>query len=1261
MSDSLVGSVFERKSGPSVHNSPKFNGSKATGFPAAKHRSQSAFAKARNDTRNIDGLSRLRDIPIVEPLKSPRAGSSSQQDTEGDWRKQAEAENQRKVESMTDEEREQERIEILERFGPNIAEVLRKARQAREGTAEQTEQKDPLSIDTTLKSPGAEKRAIKSALASRPSSPSPASSSSTRPSSRTDRRLRFAELTAQDVHVYESAPPSPRKKALALPPPTPEDGPTVSLGSYNNAAKLHASHNGAGPVASRASEEDRAEYEEGTPEYIRRRFFPAATPRDPSLAWIEADAGSSTGPADSTLRFDLTGVPISPEMSLKLPTHLGLHHHAEGSHAGYTLDDLFLLSRSTVPAQRASMLDVLGRIARRIGKTSRDRGVGIAELKGQEAILRKRILAAGVEAMAERGTLGIRAIEAVWVCVVGWDEDLIAVEDAELQDFSADGALSSIPLDYVLGHVSAALAADALPQKSLRQLLAVVHRLAQESEEAATSVVEAKGLISNMTQVFLLTPYPPEADSPLPEPFAVQVLTTLTRSSRFNALTLLGAADALLRFVITPPPSSPYSQELASSLLSAALRFYSTLASYGLYAGTAATTQEQLHHIRQYVLSEACSSMQLREAWLELLELWMVCARDPHMTTPDHDILWTQVVGWGWAEDILNLRPQLPADRPEAWTMLWRALAAWLEGASVNGVRGGEAEKNAVLDVVRDGFASGVEHTIIETCMGDFKKLLQTGFGGGQVTFIAALADKAAVLAAVIRLWLSCLPSASQQGLDGPPFSLPFPQITQLCGQLITHPLWSAIYSENEASIGHIHLRPLSKLLSAYLGMSRVLPGTTDDIWMAQALSIVLQLLPGDEEVAAKTIGAITELVNPSFMKSRNWPVPDSIWERKGLASILPFLTYTLRKSERQVGPIWTTPYSISTATTQRLPPLSRCRPTAPNDLPLPLSRDWTLSPLDYLLRSGQTDIFKSLPSSWDASEVDIVRASLLLSRVAREVLYMHGLGRYAMSREETVFGCMKVFMLEHGQQQEFAALAEEVFRDSVVANFMNDLLAPFTLAASREAADMSTDGPLLDAVATRFLGSSTPFYQYYTDFVGLYDSISFSHPIFARLLLPPLSMRYPSDYRKYVWADHGHIIRTIKISSEQVLATSLDEYLFPVESNPEVLTGYLRAITKEDAKDFLFLVAVHHIASNIWPDLQDSGSESNDAKAVKLLQAAVGQGFDGVRAIVTYKQDCSQSPVNYFSTQAGEWREERKRFAEKCGVQVRDRIEKLL
>jgi hypothetical protein len=100
-----------------------------------------------------------------------------------------------------------------------------------------------------------------------------------RPSSRADKKIRFAEVAAQNVHVYESAPSSPKKKPLALMSPTdvePSDIPIVSLGTYK------------GPLLSQPTSGDsgKSDAEEGTPEDIRHRFFPSAPAFDPSLEWI---------------------------------------------------------------------------------------------------------------------------------------------------------------------------------------------------------------------------------------------------------------------------------------------------------------------------------------------------------------------------------------------------------------------------------------------------------------------------------------------------------------------------------------------------------------------------------------------------------------------------------------------------------------------------------------------------------------------------------------------------------------------------------------------------------------------------------------------------------------------------------------------------------------------------------------------------------------------------------------------------------------
>ena len=67
-------------------------------------------------------------------------------------------------------------------------------------------------------------------------------------------------------------------------------------------------------------------------------------------------------PALHLFRYHTT--PLAPlsrlRVNLSLPTHLGIHHHAEGSRAGYTLDELLLLTRSGVGVQRSTTLEVLG-------------------------------------------------------------------------------------------------------------------------------------------------------------------------------------------------------------------------------------------------------------------------------------------------------------------------------------------------------------------------------------------------------------------------------------------------------------------------------------------------------------------------------------------------------------------------------------------------------------------------------------------------------------------------------------------------------------------------------------------------------------------------------------------------------------------------------------------------------------------------------------------------------------------------------------
>ncbi|KAF8216352.1 hypothetical protein K438DRAFT_1797081 [Mycena galopus ATCC 62051] len=1194
----LVGAVFERApaSTPSTFppTSPFSQGPSKTGFPQAQHRSQkkSAFARAREAQAAGNAGSDRNYVPVVVPAKKPAEDvlptKEPVKEEPEDWRAQMSRENELRVSAMTDEEREEEQREILERFGPGIGDILKKVREARATTS--------APIPSALSSP-----------------------SSTRPGSRASKQLRFAEVTPNDVHVYESAPSSPRKKALALPPPNADDKDVVSLKWTASVPAQDA------PIE--------LEPEEGTPEYIRRRFFPSAPAHNPDLAWMDdtppPNPISSVPPPD-LLRFDLAGNPLAVPLHASLPTHLGLHHHAPDAdgvqRAGYTLSDIFTTAHSSVRAQRVAGMRMLGGVARWVGAVARgDADLIPGALKASEiGELKARVLATGVGALAERGALGVHAVEVVWECVVGWyegEEALNVDVEQDMEGVELGSKEDAFPLKQLLPQIVAALSiqSESPDSSTSSRILAILHRLARQTNEIAAEIVSTPNLITCLFRAFLLT------DHVTANPAALDILITLASSTRANAQMLTPPADALLRFVATlpPPPGS-------AVLLSKTLTFYKTLAAYGLYAHVASTAHLQLAALAEYLLAQndadnETGSAATRVAWLEVLEAWTVCATDPHATTPEHEILWSQVVAWGWNQDILALRARLSTATEDwkTWAALWRAESAWVEGARVNGVRGGEAERVECVAAIKAGFEDGEtrkEHAVVRGALGAFAAALKD-FGTGGAAKLRVLGRLAEVLMSAMRLWLACLSPAADGPLTAPPFSLPFAHLSELCARLVNHPLWARL---PKSGPGYVLYRPLACLLAVYLRLSQRLPDVSGDVWMAQALSILARLMPGDEEYALQTMEEVLALVTPQWTQARGLGVPQEVWDRGGVAILKPFLVRAVQpRNDVNVGPWCATPGSIKRATTLRLPVVT----SSQRDHGLPLRRDWTLLPLDHLLRSGTSSVFNNLPAGWNASEVDVTRGALLLTKVAREVAARYSFVEFVLSREEAVFGCMKIFMLEHGQPHGDGDSSEEVFRDAIVGRLVNDLLAPYTAAASSSSSMPSSpvipSPPAqlnLEHVAVGFLGAGTPFYQYYTDFVALYDAISFAHPTFARLLLPPTSMRYALDYRRHLWNDFGHVLKSVRTEPGDVIAGDLGQFLWPVESDAQMLGAYLKALVNRGGlHGFLKMVATHHIACSIWPDLRESGGEE---RAEKLLRVVLDQGeMEVVREVVCYQQ----------------------------------------
>jgi hypothetical protein len=564
----------------------------------------------------------------------------------------------------------------------------------------------------------------------------------------------------------------------------------------------------------------------------------------------------------------------------------------------------------------------------------------------------------------------------------------------------------------------------------------------------------------------------------------------------------------------------------------------------------------------------------------------------------------------------LELQGHLDVDEGEwiVWAATWRVQAAWLEGSKVNAVKGGEAERNDFIELAKQYFQGGKASQVIvaaldriQHCCIDFSNSYD------QVVQLKAIANHAFVLSSVVRLWIACLPPHLDGPPPAPPFLLPFSQLSELAAHLVTHPLWSAL-SNADASFGYRCCREISEFLGFYLRLSQRLPEVTENLFAAQGCAIVLRLSPGDESTAESIIRDLTKLVKPYWLGTQGNQAPPISQETDIVSILAPYIHHKLHPDpDVYVGPLTTTPKSVKAATTLRLP-----SPAAMKKMGLPLRRDWTLSPIDDLLRSGDSSVFKVFPSSLNVSEVETTRVCLVLTKLVQEKLAERSLHSLVLSREEAIFRCMQIFMLEHGQPQNDSV--EEVYRDAVVGRLMEIILQAY-MCGQKPPMLTSSNEEDVEQVAARFLGASVPFFQFYTDFVALYDSISFSHPLFANLLLPPTAMKCAQDYRKHLWCDFGHLLRTVQTSPENIISADLREFLYPVETHSQIIHAYLGLLLKDSIREFPRFLAVHHLACNIWPDLVENGG-FDEQKASAILKVVLQRGGnDVVRSLMRYRQ----------------------------------------
>ncbi|XP_075386773.1 RNA polymerase II-associated protein 1 isoform X1 [Tenrec ecaudatus] len=432
-------------------------------------------------------------------------------------------------------------------------------------------------------------------------------------------------------------------------------------------------------------------------------------------------------------RFSLQGELLAPNVDL--PTHLGLHHHGEeAERAGYSLQELFHLTRSQLSQQRALALQVLAQVISRAqaGEFGGQLVGSVLHLlldAGFLFLLRfslddrvDGVIAAAVRAM--RALLVAPGDEELLDSIFSWYHGASVFplmpsqekeEEEEEEELPAEKAKRKTPEERGQPPVDLArqdvikglLATNLLPRLRyvlevtcpgpavVLDILAVLIRLARHSLESATRVLECPRLVETVVREFLPTSWAPVGGTPLPSlcrvpcAAAMKLIRVLALAGRNIAARLLSSFDLrsrLLRFLVEAPQAMALPPEEAEVLSTEAFRLWAVAAAYGqgsdLYRELYPVLVQALQAVPQELTAPAPRplAMQRIAALLTLLTqlplaasgLWPSRSNSVEASLPGHPslITWAQVSGLRPLVEPCLRQTLKLLPRPEVWNAL---------------------------------------------------------------------------------------------------------------------------------------------------------------------------------------------------------------------------------------------------------------------------------------------------------------------------------------------------------------------------------------------------------------------------------------------------------------------------------------------------------------------------------------------------------------------------------------------------------------
>ncbi|KAG9950483.1 hypothetical protein KCU85_g3549, partial [Aureobasidium melanogenum] len=332
----FVADVQERKptAAPTPPQPPAFKNSPG-GFPAHRKRNvQSKFKKIRQ-----------QDADSIAPIPQPQSNvlDNGDDDFMTTERRRIDEENRQRIAEMSPEEIEEERRELLSSLDPSLIQRLLSRATIEEGGSNE----DFPGLQEKVEEA---KQEVKTDVTDKPRKTVKFAEVEEEPAGTTfgsDARNGIETSTKQHKH---DNPGHQAASEVALPTdstihfPRPPQPPSLDPSDPNFLEDLH------------------------------EKYFPDL-PADPEkLEWMTSSPSNAYSVTQTSLdpkdiRFAFTGALIPPSLAAQIPVTMGLHHHGDAPDAaGYTIPELAMLARSSVPAQRCVAFQTLGRILYRLGK-----------------------------------------------------------------------------------------------------------------------------------------------------------------------------------------------------------------------------------------------------------------------------------------------------------------------------------------------------------------------------------------------------------------------------------------------------------------------------------------------------------------------------------------------------------------------------------------------------------------------------------------------------------------------------------------------------------------------------------------------------------------------------------------------------------------------------------------------------------------------------------------------------------------------------